>query len=151
MKDLKVKDTNIFHSERFDIDIQRYLPIEKVKLIVQELLEVDDVTDRKIMLDWYLLLFATNVGVDENISIEKYNYFMQILLIDEVEYECSSYGLICDLLSEAESVENTIKKLARSLEESTNKMVKKMPSKQKVEKIMGEMSKNGTENKLKSW
>ena len=102
------------------------------------------------MLDWYLLLFATNVGVDENISIEKYNYFMQILLIDEVEYECSSYGLICDLLSEAESVENTIKKLARSLEESTNKMVKKMPSKQKVEKIMGEMSKNGTENKLKS-
>jgi deoxyadenosine/deoxycytidine kinase len=150
MKDLKVKDTNIFHSERFDIDIQRYLPIEKVKLIVQELLEVDDVTDRKIMLDWYLLLFATNVGVDENISIEKYNYFMQILLIDEVEYECSSYGLICDLLSEAESVENTIKKLARSLEESTNKMVKKMPSKQKVEKIMGEMSKNGTENKLKS-
>lgn len=141
MKDLKVKDTNIFHSERFDIDIQRYLPIEKVKLIVQELLEVDDVTDRKIMLDWYLLLFATNVGVDENISIEKYNYFMQILLIDEVEYECSSYGLICDLLSEAESVENTIKKLARSLEESTNKMVKKMPSKQKVEKIMGEMSK----------
>ena len=150
MKDLKVKDTNIFHSERFDIDIQRYLPIEKVKLIVQELLEVDDVTDRKIMLDWYLLLFATNVGVDEIISIEKYNYFMQILLIDEVEYECSSYGLICDLLSEAESVENTIKKLARSLEESTNKMVKKMPSKQKVEKIMGEMSKNGTENKLKS-
>lgn len=150
MKDLKVKDTNIFHSERFDIDIQRYLPIEKVKLIVQELLEVDDVTDRKIMLDWYLLLFATNVGVDENISIEKYNYFMQILLIDEVEYECSSYGLICDLLSEAESVENTIKKLARSLEESTNQMVKKMPSKQKVEKIMGEMSKNGTENKLKS-
>lgn len=150
MKDLKVKDTNIFHSERFDIDIQRYLPIEKVKLIVQELLEVDDVTDRKIMLDWYLLLFATNVGVDENISIEKYNYFMQILLIDEVEYECSSYGLICDLLSEAESVENTIKKLARSLEESTNKMVKKMPSKQKVEKIMGEMSKNGTENKPKS-
>lgn len=150
MKDLKVKDTNIFHSERFDIDIQRYLPIEKVKLIVQELLEVDDVTDRKIMIDWYLLLFATNVGVDENISIEKYNYFMQILLIDEVEYECSSYGLICDLLSEAESVENTIKKLARSLEESTNKMVKKMPSKQKVEKIMGEMSKNGTENKLKS-
>lgn len=150
MKDLKVKDTNIFHSERFDIDIQRYLPIEKVKLIVQELLEVDDVTDRKIMLDWYLLLFATNVGVDENISIEKYNYFMQILLIDEVEYECNSYGLICDLLSEAESVENTIKKLARSLEESTNKMVKKMPSKQKVEKIMGEMSKNGTENKLKS-
>lgn len=150
MKDLKVKDTNIFHSERFDIDIQRYLPIEKVKLIVQELLEVDDVTDRKIMLDWYLLLFATNIGVDENISIEKYNYFMQILLIDEVEYECSSYGLICDLLSEAESVENTIKKLARSLEESTNKMVKKMPSKQKVEKIMGEMSKNGTENKLKS-
>lgn len=150
MKDLKVKDTNIFHSERFDIDIQRYLPIEKVKLIVQELLEVDDVTDRKIMLDWYLLLFATNVGVDENISIEKYNYFMQILLIDEVEYECSSYGLICDLLSEAESVENTIKKLARSLEESTNKMVKKMPSKQKIEKIMGEMSKNGTENKLKS-
>lgn len=150
MKDLKVKDTNIFHSERFDIDIQRYLPIEKVKLIVQELLEVDDVTDRKIMLDWYLLLFATNVGVDENISIEKYNYFMQILLIDEVEYECSSYGLICDLLSEAESVENTIKKLARSLEESTNKMVKKMPSKQKVEKIMGEMSKNGTKNKLKS-
>lgn len=150
MKDLKVKDTNIFHSERFDIDIQRYLPIEKVKLIVQELLEVDDVTDRKIMLDWYLLLFATNVSVDENISIEKYNYFMQILLIDEVEYECSSYGLICDLLSEAESVENTIKKLARSLEESTNKMVKKMPSKQKVEKIMGEMSKNGTENKLKS-
>lgn len=150
MKDLKVKDTNIFHSERFDIDIQRYLPIEKVKLIVQELLEVDDVTDRKITLDWYLLLFATNVGVDENISIEKYNYFMQILLIDEVEYECSSYGLICDLLSEAESVENTIKKLARSLEESTNKMVKKMPSKQKVEKIMGEMSKNGTENKLKS-
>jgi deoxyadenosine/deoxycytidine kinase len=150
MKDLKVKDTNIFHSERFDIDIQRYLPIEKVKLIVQELLEVDDATDRKIMLDWYLLLFATNVGVDENISIEKYNYFMQILLIDEVEYECSSYGLICDLLSEAESVENTIKKLARSLEESTNKMVKKMPSKQKVEKIMGEMSKNGTENKLKS-
>lgn len=150
MKDLKVKDTNIFHSERFDIDIQRYLPIEKVKLIVQELLEVDDVTDRKIILDWYLLLFATNVGVDENISIEKYNYFMQILLIDEVEYECSSYGLICDLLSEAESVENTIKKLARSLEESTNKMVKKMPSKQKVEKIMGEMSKNGTENKLKS-
>ena len=150
MKDLKVKDTNIFHSERFDIDIQRYLPIEKVKLIVQELLEVDDVTDRKIMLDWYLLLFATNVGVDENISIEKYNYFMQILLIDEVEYECSSYGLICDLLSEAESVENTIKKLARSLEESTNKMVKKMPSKQKVEKIMGETSKNGTENKLKS-
>lgn len=150
MKDLKVKDTNIFHSERFDIDIQRYLPIEKVKLIVQELLEVDDVTDRKIILDWYLLLFATNVGVDENISIEKYNYFMQILLIDEVEYECSSYGLICDLLSEAESVENTIKKLARSLEESTNKMVKKMPSKQKVEKIMGEMSKNGTENKLNS-
>ena len=150
MKDLKVKDTNIFHSERFDIDIQRYLPIEKVKLIVQELLEVDDVTDRKIILDWYLLLFATNVGVDENISIEKYNYFMQILLIDEVEYECSSYGLICDLLSEAESVENTIKKLVRSLEESTNKMVKKMPSKQKVEKIMGEMSKNGTENKLKS-
>mgnify|MGYP000622221842 FL=1 len=150
MKDLKVKDTNIFHSERFDIDIQRYLPIEKVKLIVQELLEVDDVTDRKIMLDWYLLLFATNVGVDENISIEKYNYFMQILLIDEVEYECSSYGLICDLLSEAESVENTIKKLARSLEESTNQMVKKMPSKQKVEKIMNEMSKNGTENKLKS-
>ena len=150
MKDLKVKDTNIFHSERFDIDIQRYLPIEKVKLIVQELLEVDDVTDRKIMLDWYLLLFATNVGVDENISIEKYNYFMQILLIDEVEYECSSYGLICDLLSEAESVENTIKKLARSLEESTNQIVKKMPSKQKVEKIMNEMSKNGTENKLKS-
>lgn len=150
MKDLKVKDTNIFHSERFDIDIQRYLPIEKVKLIVQELLEVDDVTDRKIMLDWYLLLFATNVGVDENISIEKYNYFMQILLIDEVEYECSSYGLICDLLSEAESVENTIKKLARSLEESANQMVKKMPSKQKVEKIMNEMSKNGTENKLKS-
>lgn len=150
MKDLKAEDTNIFHSERFDIDIQRYLPIEKVKLIVQELLEVDDVTDRKIMLDWYLLLFATNVGVDENISIEKYNYFMQILLIDEVEYECNSYGLICDLLSEAESVENTIKKLARSLEESTNKMVKKMPSKQKVEKIMGEMSKNGTENKLKS-
>ena len=150
MKDLKVKDTNIFHSERFDIDIQRYLPIEKVKLIVQELLEVDDVTDRKIMLDWYLLLFATNVGVDENISIEKYNYFMQMLLIDEVEYECSSYGLICDLLSEAESVENTIKKLARSLEESTNQMVKKMPSKQKVEKIMNEMSKNGTENKLKS-
>lgn len=150
MKDLKVKDTNIFHSERFDIDIQRYLPIEKVKLIVQELLEVDDVTDRKIMLDWYLLLFATNVGVDENISIEKYNYFMQILLIDEVEYECSSYGLICDLLSEAESVENTIKKLARSLEESTNKMVKKMPSKQKVEKIMNEMSEYGTKNKLKS-
>lgn len=150
MKDLKAEDTNIFHSERFDIDIQRYLPIEKVKLIVQELLEVDDVTDRKIMLDWYLLLFATNVGVDENISIEKYNYFMQILLIDEVEYECDSYRLICELLSEAESVENTIKKLARSLEESTNKMVKKMPSKQKVEKIMGEMSKNGTENKLKS-
>lgn len=150
MKDLKAEDTNIFHSERFDIDIQRYLPIEKVKLIVQELLEVDDVTDRKIMLDWYLLLFATNVGVDENISIEKYNYFMQILLIDEVEYECNSYGLICDLLSEAESVENTIKKLARSLEESTDKMVKKMPSKQKVEKIMGEMSKNGAENKLKS-
>nr|DAQ17014.1 MAG TPA: hypothetical protein [Caudoviricetes sp.] len=150
MKDLKVKDTNIFHSERFDIDIQRYLPIEKVKLIVQELLEVDDVTDRKIMLDWYLLLFATNVGVDENISIEKYNYFMQILLIDEVEYECSSYGLICDLLSEAESVENTIKKLARSLEESTNQMVKKMPSKQKVEKIMNEVLKNGTKNKLKS-
>lgn len=150
MKDLKVKDTNIFHSERFDIDIQRYLPIEKVKLIVQELLEVDDVTDRKIMLDWYLLLFATNVGVDENISIEKYNYFMQILLIDEVEYECSSYGLICDLLSEAESVENTIKKLARSLEESTNKMVKKMPSKQKVEKIMNEMSEYGTKNKLKN-
>lgn len=150
MKDLKVKDINIFHSERFDIDIQRYLPIEKVKLIVQELLEVDDVTDRKIMLDWYLLLFATNVGVDENISIEKYNYFMQILLIDEVEYECSSYGLICDLLSEAESVENTIKKLARSLEESTNKMVKKMPSKQKVEKIMNEMSEYGTKNKLKN-
>lgn len=150
MKDLKVKDTNIFHSERFDIDIQRYLPIEKVKLIVQELLEVDDVTDRKIMLDWYLLLFATNVGVDENISIEKYNYFMQILLIDEVEYECSSYGLICDLLSEAESVENTIKKLARSLEESTDKMVKKMPSKQKVEKIMNEMSEYGTKNKLKN-
>lgn len=150
MKDLKAEDTNIFHSERFDIDIQRYLPIEKVKLIVQELLEVDDVTDRKIMLDWYLLLFATNVGVDENISIEKYNYFMQILLIDEVEYECNSYGLICDLLSKAESVENTIKKLARSLEESTNKMVKKIPSKQKVEKIMDEMSKNGTENKLKS-
>jgi deoxyadenosine/deoxycytidine kinase len=150
MKDLKVKDTNIFHSERFDIDIQRYLPIEKVKLIVQELLEVDDVTDRKIMLDWYLLLFATNVGVDENISIEKYNYFMQILLIDEVEYECSSYGLICDLLSEAESVENTIKKLARSLEESTNQMVKKMPSKQKVEKIMNEMSEYGTKNKLKN-
>ena len=150
MKDLKVKDTNIFHSERFDIDIQRYLPIEKVKLIVQELLKVDDVTDRKIMLDWYLLLFATNVGVDENISIEKYNYFMQILLIDEVEYECSSYGLICDLLSEAESVENTIKKLARSLEESTDKMVKKMPSKQKVEKIMNEMSEYGTKNKLKN-
>ena len=150
MKDLKVKDTNIFHSERFDIDIQRYLPIEKVKLIVQELLEVDDVTDRKIILDWYLLLFATNVGVDENISIEKYNYFMQILLIDEVEYECSSYGLICDLLSEAESVENTIKKLARSLEESTDKMVKKMPSKQKVEKIMNEMSEYGTKNKLKN-
>lgn len=150
MKDLKVKDTNIFHSERFDIDIQRYLPIEKVKLIVQELLEVDDVTDRKIMLDWYLLLFATNVGVDENISIEKYNYFMQILLIDEVEYECSSYGLICDLLSEAESVENTIKKLAKSLEESTDKMVKKMPSKQKVEKIMNEMSEYGTKNKLKN-
>lgn len=150
MKDLKAEDTNIFHSERFDIDIQRYLPIEKVKLIVQELLEVDDVTDRKIMLDWYLLLFATNVGVDENISIEKYNYFMQILLIDEVEYECNSYGLICDLLSEAESVENTIKKLARSLEESTDKMVKKMPSKQKVEKIMGEMSEYGTKNKLKN-
>lgn len=150
MKDLKVKDTNIFHSERFDIDIQRYLPIEKVKLIVQELLEVDDVTDRKIMLDWYLLLFATNVGVDENISIEKYNYFMQLLLIDEVEYECSSYGLICDLLSEAESVENTVKKLAKSLEESTDKMVKKMPSKQKVEKIMNEMSEYGTKNKLKN-
>lgn len=150
MKDLKAEDTNIFHSERFDIDIKQYIPIEDVKLIVDNLLEVDHVVDRKIILDWYLLMFATNIGIDEHIDIEKYNHFMQIHLIDEVEYECSSYGLICDLVAEAESVENTIKKLARSLEESTDKMVKKMPSKQKVEKIMNEMSKNGAENKLKS-
>lgn len=150
MKDFKIEDVNIFHSEKFDIDIKQYIPIEDVKLIVDNLLEVDHVVDRKIILDWYLLMFATNIGIDEHIDIEKYNHFMQIHLIDEVEYECSSYGLICDLVAEAESVENTIKKLARSLEESTDKMVKKMPSKQKVEKIMNEMSKDGTKNKLKS-
>ena len=150
MKDFKIEDVNIFHSEKFDIDIKQYIPIEDVKLIVDNLLEVDHVVDRKIILDWYLLMFATNIGIDEHIDIEKYNHFMQIHLIDEVEYECNSYGLICDLVAEAESVENTIKKLARSLEESTDKMVKKMPSKQKVEKIMNEMSKDGTKNKLKS-
>lgn len=150
MKDYKIEDVNIFHSEKFDIDIKQYIPIEDVKLIVDNLLEVDHVVDRKIILDWYLLMFATNIGIDEHIDIEKYNHFMQIHLIDEVEYECSSYGLICDLVTETESVENTIKKLARSLEESTDKMVKKMPSKQKVEKIMNEMTEHGTKNKLKS-
>ena len=150
MNDYKIEDVNIFHSEKFDIDIKKYIPIEDVKLIVDNLLEVDDTVDRKIILDWYLLLFATDVEVDEHIDINKYNYFMQIGLLDEIELNCRSYLMICDLVAEAESVENTIKKLARSLEESTDKMVKKMPSKQKVEKIMNEMSEHGTKNKLKS-
>ena len=144
MKDYKIEDVNVFYSEKFDINIRQYIPIEDVKLIVDNLLGVDHIVDRKIILDWYLLMFATDIDV------EKYNYFMQIHLIDEVEYECSSYGLICDLITEAESVENTVKKLAKSLEESTDKMVKKMPSKQKVEKIMNEMSEYGTKNKLKN-
>lgn len=150
MNDYKPEDVNIYYSAKFDIDIKKHIPIEEVKLIVDNVLEVDHVVDRKIILDWYLLMFATNIGIDEHIDIEKYNHFMQIGLIDEVELNCRSYLSICDLVAETESVENTIKKLARSLEESTDKMVKKMPSKQKVEKIMNEMSEHGTKNKLKS-
>lgn len=148
MKDIKID--NKIYNEDFDITFTVNLPIEQIKLIVDNLIEVDDVVDRKIMLDWYLLMFGTDIGIDEHIDIEKYNYFLQVGLIDLLPCYIKSERIISDLLYQAESIENTIKKLAGSLESQTDKMIKKMPSKQKLEKIISEMKDNGTENKLKS-
>ena len=148
MNDIKIN--NKVYNEDFDITFTVNLPIEQIKLIVDNLIEVDNVVDRKIMFDWYLLMFGTDIGIDEHIDIDKYNYFLQVGLIDLLPCYIKSERIISDLLYQAESIENTIKKLAGSLENQTDKMIKKMPSKQKIEKIMGEMSKNGAENKLKS-
>lgn len=148
MKDIKID--NKIYNEDFDITFTVNLPIEQIKLIVDSLIEVDNVVDRKIMFDWYLLMFGTDIEIDEHIDIEKYNYFLQIGLIDLLPFYIRSEKIISDLLCQAESVENTIKKLAGSLENQTDKMIKKMPSKQKLEKIISEMKDNGTENKLKS-
>lgn len=148
MKDIKID--NKIYNEDFDITFTVNLPIEQIKLIVDNLIEVDNVVDRKIMFDWYLLMFGTDIEIDEHIDIEKYNYFLQIGLIDLLPFYIRSEKIISDLLCQAESIENTIKKLAGSLENQTDKMIKKMPSKQKLEKIISEMKDSGTENKFKS-
>ena len=148
MKDIKID--NKVYNEGLDVTFTVNLPIEQIKLIVDNLIEVDDVVDRKIMFDWYLLMFGTDIEIDEHIDIEKYNYFLQIGLIGLLPFYINSEKIISDLLHQAESVENTIRKLANSLENQTDKMIKKMPSKQKLEKIISEMKDNGTENKLKS-
>lgn len=135
MKEFKVENA-IVYNDYYDIHIHEYLKFEEIKTIVDDLLSIDNVCNRMIVKDWYVLNFATDIELGQEVDVDKYNYFVSIGLIEAVYDTIMNVGVLDSLVAKGESSAMVLSRLASNIEKQTDKLVKKLPSKKKMESIL---------------
>ena len=135
MKEFKVEDA-IVYNDYYDIHIREYLKFEEIKTIVDDLLSIDNVCNRMIVKDWYVLSFATDIELGQEVDVDKYNHFVSIGLIEAVYDTIMNIGVLDSLVAKGESSAMVLSRLASNIEKQTDKLVKKLPSKKKMESIL---------------
>lgn len=113
MKELKEA---IVHSDRFDIDIKRFLTYAQIQKIIETTIPLKTWALRKTNIDLMVLCYATNMDIDEiqKIGIDK---FVESGLMEEVCYTVENYDSINDGLIYHESIAKALFELSEKLPE----------------------------------
>lgn len=111
MKELK---EHKYHSEEFDIDINRYLTYAQIQQIANAVRKTETWSERQQTSDMLLLYHATNIGKEE---LEKlgHDVLLQSGLIDEVKEIVENYYSIYNAIQYEESIEKSLTKIVKEL------------------------------------
>lgn len=111
MKELKELK---YHSEEYDVDINRYLTYSQIQQIVNSVGQFDSWAERQQNIDMLVLYHATNIGAE---SIEKctHDELLKSGLIDVVNKEVYNINEVKDALNYNESVQRALNLIAREL------------------------------------
>lgn len=109
----------------YGIEVKPYLTFSQLKTIVTRVLEEDDVVDRMFIKEMYVLKFATNVEIGEEITSEEHDQHTSTGLIDEVMKTVRNVYKIDELVKEHESVYRAFNQLMK-LTDETEHMLKEL-------------------------
>lgn len=111
MKELK---EHKYHSDKFDIDINRYLTYAQIQQIANAVRQMETWSERQQTLDMLLLYHTTNIGKEE---LEKlgHDVLLQSGLIDEVKTFVENHYDIEIAVQYEESIEKSLTKIVKEL------------------------------------
>lgn len=111
MKELK---EHKYHSDKFDIDINRYLTYAQIQQIANAVRKMETWSERQQASDMLLLYHVTNIGKEE---LEKlgHDVLLQSGLIDEVKEIVENCHDIYNAIQYEESIEKSLTKIVKEL------------------------------------
>lgn len=112
MKELVKKTTYI---EELDIEVKQYLSNSEIELIVTNLVAIEDLFERELMKDFYLLKFCTNIDEKELEEID-IDLMIESGAMDTIELHIDNLYKIDEHLAKLESTTAVIKSFLVSLE-----------------------------------
>lgn len=149
MKELVNKEK--IYLEDYEVNVNPYLTFNQIDTIVNAILEEDNFLGRQMVKDMYIIKFATDIEMTEEVTSDEYDKYILSGLLDEIKPNIINLYLVDKLVNKADSIEISVKKSLNSLETTIDnflvgtekildKAQKKLPKEMKnlnVQEIMG--------------
>lgn len=98
-----------------DIKIKEYLTFDEMKTIVDALAKEPDVATRIMLRDLYLLKFATDVEVPDEVNSSLYDKYMANGVIDDIHAKVKNIYTFYEMIEDTFSVDNVLYRFASTL------------------------------------
>lgn len=121
MKELKgLKEKYL---ENYDIEVKQYLTLAQIQEIINAVLQVETFEERENIIDYFLLVFMTNIG-KEKIDELGPDIFIESGLMDEVKNSIKNINKLFEGIIYHESTGKALRTLSNSLPMYLEKMKK---------------------------
>lgn len=121
MKELKgLKEKYL---ENYDIEVKQYLTLAQIQEIINAVLKVETFEERENIIDYFLLVFMTNIG-KEKIDELGPDIFIESGLMDEVKNSIKNINKLFEGIIYHESTGKALRTLSNSLPMYLEKMKK---------------------------
>jgi hypothetical protein len=95
-----------------EINVREYLAYNELRTIIDECAKVKDPLERKFFKDMYLVRFATDIELEDEINSAQYDAFVEGGVIDAVYNNVKNIYLIDECLAKLESTEASMNRIA---------------------------------------
>lgn len=99
------------------MEIKKYLTYNEIATVVEGCLEIENPTERMVTKDMYILKFATDLEINDEIDIAQYDEYVADGTVEKVYETVRNITRIDELIKQHESVERQAKKAEVAFEQ----------------------------------